>query len=105
MFNLIKNFPQQLLQAVEIGEKAILKGKFDHPISSVVICGMGGSGIGGDVLSELLRHELSVPVTVNKGYTLPAFVNNSTLLILSSYSGNTEETIVLPAAANLENWH
>ena len=93
MFNLIKDFPAQVLQAVEIGEKAVLKAKFDHPITSVVICGMGGSGIGGDVLSELLRSELSVPVVVVKGYVLPAFVNKTTLLILSSYSGNTEETL------------
>ncbi len=99
MFNLIKDFPQQLLQAVEIGEKAVLKGKFNQPIANVVVCGMGGSGIGGDVLSELLRNELNVPITVNKGYALPAFVNEHTLLILSSYSGNTEETIACARAA------
>ncbi len=99
MFNLIKDFPQQVLQAVEIGEKAVLKGKFETPISNVVICGMGGSGIGGEVFSELLRSELKLPVTVVKGYSLPAFVNASTLLILSSYSGNTEETIACARAA------
>ncbi len=99
MFNLIKNFPQQLLHAVEIGEKAVLNGKFEHPVTNVVVCGLGGSGIGGDVLSELLRNELGVPVTVNKGYSLPASVNSSTLLILSSYSGNTEETIACARAA------
>lgn len=99
MFNLIKDFPQQLLQAVEIGEKATLNCEFTNPISSVVICGLGGSGIGGDVLSELLRNELGVPVAVNKGYILPAFVDASTLLILSSYSGNTEETIACARAA------
>ena len=93
MFNLIKDFPAQVLQAIEIGEKAVLKSKFDHTITNVVVCGLGGSGIGGDVLSELLRTELSVPVVVVKGYTLPAFVSKSTLLILSSYSGNTEETL------------
>jgi len=99
MFDLIKNFPQQLLQAVEIGDKAVLTGKFEHPITNVVICGMGGSGIGGDVLAELLRNELSVPVTINKGYSLPGFVNSTTLLILSSYSGNTEETLACARAA------
>lgn len=99
MFNLIKEFPQQLLQAVEIGGKVVLKGKFKSAVSNVVICGMGGSGIGGDILSELLASQLSVPVVVNKGYTLPAFVNGSTLLILSSYSGNTEETLSCARAA------
>jgi len=99
MFNLIKDFPAQVLQAVEIGDKAVLKAKFDHPITNVVICGLGGSGIGGDVLAELLRPEIGVPIIVNKGYTLPAFVNKTTLLILCSYSGNTEETLSCARAA------
>jgi glucose/mannose-6-phosphate isomerase len=99
MFNLIKDFPAQVLQAVEIGEQAVLKYKFEHAVTNVVICGLGGSGIGGDVLSELLRPQLGVPVIVNKGYNLPAFVGKSTLLILSSYSGNTEETLACARAA------
>ena len=105
MFNLIKDFPKQVLQAVEIGEKAVLKYKFEHGITNVVICGLGGSGIGGDVFSELLRGELGVPVLVNKGYSLPAFVNKSTLLILSSYSGNTEETLSCARAAVKKGIH
>ncbi len=54
---------------------------------------MGGSGIGGTIIAETLLDTLKVPVVVNKDYFLPAFVNENTLLIVSSYSGNTEETV------------
>lgn len=94
MYELIQQFPLQLTKALEIGEKVSLKTKFNSPIKNVLISGLGGSGIGGTILGELTRDELSVPVVVNKGYFLPAFVDSSTLLILSSYSGNTEETLV-----------
>ena len=60
---------------------------------------MGGSGIGGNLFGELLRDSLSVPVSVNRAYQLPAFVNEKTLVILSSYSGNTEETLSTAKAA------
>lgn len=93
MYNLIKEFPQQLLEAVEIGEKARLHSKPNEAFRNIVICGLGGSGIGGNLVSELLRNELRVPVIVNKGYSLPAFVDANSLLILCSYSGNTEETL------------
>lgn len=93
MFELIKKFPEQIHEAITIGEGIQLKNKLIAPVKNIVVCGLGGSGIGGDLLSELLKSELSVPVIVNKSYFLPAFVDASTLLILSSYSGNTEETI------------
>jgi glucose/mannose-6-phosphate isomerase len=54
---------------------------------------MGGSAIGGDMLVDYLSEELKVPLTVNREYTLPAFVGRDTLVIVSSYSGNTEETV------------
>jgi glucose/mannose-6-phosphate isomerase len=62
-------------------------------ISSVVILGMGGSAIGGDITRRLALAESSVPVHVHRDYGLPAFVNANTLVIASSYSGNTEETL------------
>ena len=93
MYELIKNFPEQLIKALEIGEQASFKTQFDTPIKNVVVAGLGASGFGGNILAELFREELKVPVVVNKSYFLPAFVDSSTLLILSSYSGNTEETI------------
>lgn len=93
MFELIKEFPSQMREALVIGGQATFKTRYSTAIQNVVVCGLGGSGIGGDLLAELLKTELKVPVQVNKSYLLPAYVNESTLLILSSYSGNTEETI------------
>jgi glucose/mannose-6-phosphate isomerase len=62
-------------------------------ISSVAVCGMGGSGIAGDVLQAIAAPRARVPVAVVKGYGLPAWVGPDTLCILLSYSGNTEETL------------
>ena len=67
-----------------------LKGK---TFSSIIVSGLGGSAISGDLLQNFLGNELKMPYSVNRNYSLPAFVNRDTLLIASSYSGNTEETI------------
>ena len=97
MKELIASFTAQLRQAVEIGEKAT----FTRPagqIRNVLITGLGGSGIGGSIISQIIDQEISVPLIVNKDYFLPSFVNADTLVIVSSYSGNTEETL---AALNI----
>ncbi len=62
-------------------------------IRNVVIAGLGGSAIGGDLLRTYLSDECPVPVLVNRNYTLPEFVDDTTLVLISSYSGNTEETL------------
>jgi len=62
-------------------------------INKIVILGMGGSAIGGDLLSSLVVNECRVPISVHRGYALPAFVDDDTLVIASSYSGMTEETL------------
>jgi len=66
----------------------------DHAgLTSVVVCGMGGSGIAGDVAACVAAGRSALPVTVVKGFELPAFVGSHTLVVLSSYSGGTEETL------------
>lgn len=62
-------------------------------IQNIVICGMGGSAYGGHVTLSLFKNELSVPLVVNNDYDLPKFVNENSLVILTSYSGSTEETL------------
>ncbi len=62
-------------------------------IKNIIVTGLGGSAIGGDVISNLFKEELNIPYFVNRNYNLPQFVNENTLVVLSSYSGNTEETI------------
>lgn len=59
----------------------------------IVYCGMGGSAIAGDFLRSLLAPYSPIPITVSRDYDLPAHVGHDTLVILSSYSGSTEETL------------
>ncbi|MBN1863221.1 MAG: bifunctional phosphoglucose/phosphomannose isomerase [Dehalococcoidales bacterium] len=62
-------------------------------IDKVLVLGMGGSAIGGDLAASLARAEARLPIIVSRGYELPAFTDAKTLVIASSYSGNTEETM------------
>ncbi len=92
MYNLIQGFPQQVEEAVTIGNAA--KVNVDvRSVENIVLCGLGGSAIGGDLLKSYLAGELQVPFLVNRHYTLPKFVGKKSFVIISSYSGNTEETI------------
>ncbi len=91
MKKLIENFSAQLNEAFDIANKAVLHPKND--IQNIVITGLGGSGIGGTIVNELVNDSCKIPVLINKDYFLPAFVNAKTLVIISSYSGNTEETL------------
>ncbi len=65
----------------------------DREITGVVLTGMGGSALASSLAKVLLESELSFPFEVIRGYELPAYVNRKTLVIVSSYSGNTEETL------------
>ena len=82
------NFPMQCVEALEIiGDKKI-KGSFNN----IVVCGMGGSAIGGDILKANMEKS-KIQVTVLKDYNIPGFVNKNTLVLCVSYSGNTEEPL------------
>jgi glucose/mannose-6-phosphate isomerase len=92
MLGHLHNFPEQCRRAWERVIKLELPPEYSQ-ISNVVIVGMGGSAIGGDIVRRLAMYESKVPVRVHRDYGLPAFVDESTLVITSSYSGNTEETL------------
>lgn len=66
-------------------------------VENIVISGMGGSALGGHLIQSLFAKKLKVPIEIVRGYTLPSYVGPKTLLILSSYSGNTEETLTAAA--------
>lgn len=91
MKELVDQFPEQLKKAKDIADKAIISSS--QNISNIIITGLGGSGIGGTIISELVNDTCKVPIIINKDYFLPAFANENTLVIVSSYSGNTEETL------------
>jgi glucose/mannose-6-phosphate isomerase len=102
MKNLVENFPGQLREAMEIGKNSKLAGP-KNEIRNILITGLGGSGIGGTIVAEIVAGECKVPISVNKDYFIPAFVDERTLVIVCSYSGNTEETVQALEAAMKKN--
>ena len=94
MLHLLSSFSEQCKRGWEIGETLELAGCDERIPNNIVIAGLGGSGIGGDLVKAVVGSQLPCPIIVHRGYTLPAFVTSQTLFIAVSYSGNTEETIL-----------
>ena len=95
---LIEDFTKHLAESIEICNKTSLK-PYTKEIQSVLICGLGGSGIGGTIVSQIVAADAKAPIVINKDYKIPEFVDQNTLVICSSYSGDTEETIEMLASA------
>ncbi|MEW6412071.1 MAG: bifunctional phosphoglucose/phosphomannose isomerase [Candidatus Zixiibacteriota bacterium] len=93
MYNAIFDLPEQMAEALKIARSwKFNRGDFAD-IKNIVVIGMGGSAIGGDLVRSLLSPMLLVPFEICRNYTLPEYVDDETLVIVSSYSGNTEETL------------
>jgi glucose/mannose-6-phosphate isomerase len=88
----IKELPLQVRDAWAISQRAQIPPAHAD-VRNVVVSGMGGSAIGGDLAAALVAGELRVPMTVHRDYGLPGYVGRDSLVISSSYSGNTEETL------------
>ena len=93
MIDLLESFPEQCRQASKLGEEFDLPRSFRTGYSNIVCTGMGGSAIGADIIRSYVSDEAALPILVNRNYNLPNFVGKDSLVIVSSYSGNTEETI------------
>jgi len=87
MISVLDRFTDQCVSAIEQGKtfERVPKQRIDK----IVVCGMGGSAVAGDLVKRFSR----VPFFTNRGYLLPVFTNRSTLLVALSYSGNTAETL------------
>lgn len=98
MLGLLMDFPQQCEAALDIAEKSkiLFEGR---DFKNIVFAGLGGSAIGADLVRSYLYYESKIPIQVFREYDLAGFVDNSTLIFLSSYSGNTEETLSAYAQA------
>lgn len=92
MDELISRFAEQLTEAMQIGEAAEIT-PHHLPVHKVYVAGLGGSGIGANFVQDFIREECPIPYIVGKGYSIPKFLDENTLAICSSYSGNTEETL------------
>lgn len=93
MHNLITDFPKHLQIALDAAHAQSLD-KPDFDFHNVLIVGMGGSGIGGVLVKNWILDDIAIPVVPCHDYSIPNFVNDKTLVIASSYSGNTEETLM-----------
>jgi glucose/mannose-6-phosphate isomerase len=92
MLGLCEKTPQFCRDAVELAQKA------DLPIETprnIILAGIGGSAIGGELLHDWLRCQARIPISVCREYTLPAYADKNSLVIATSYSGETEETLSL----------
>ncbi len=92
MIQFISNFTNQLNEAKAIGIN-FFNRKTNNEIQNIIICGLGGSGIGGKIISKIAESKCTKPVLTHNSYFLPHFANLNTLVIISSYSGDTEETV------------
>lgn len=100
MWEATARLPEQISESIARAEGVGLDAcAGQEAVADVVVCGMGGSGIAGDVLAALASPRLSVPVVVVKGYRVPAFVGKRSLVFAVSCSGDTEETVEAAADA------
>lgn len=86
----IKRYPEMILDSVAIVANSKLPA---YEFDEVVVCGIGGSGIGGLLLKDFLKDKIDCPIEVYSGYELPYYADDKTLVFCLSYSGDTEETL------------
>jgi glucose/mannose-6-phosphate isomerase len=92
MLGHIRDVPGMIEKAWQAALRLPLPPEYSR-VNRLAILGMGGSAIGGDLLAGLVSSESPASISVHRGYNLPAFVDCDTLVIASSYSGTTEETL------------
>jgi len=90
MYETVLKFPDQIEEALN-GIKNISLNKV--PVRNIVISAMGGSSIAAEILTSIFSVELNIPVLINRNYNIPEFVNQNTLFVPISYSGNTRRNI------------
>ena len=104
MFDATAAFPEQVAIAADAATEVLASADLPahDALQHVVVVGMGGSGIAGDVVREVAGPLMAVPVVVHKGYGVPNFVDETTLVVAVSFSGNTEETLESVADAAMD---
>ncbi|OQX84834.1 MAG: bifunctional phosphoglucose/phosphomannose isomerase [Candidatus Latescibacteria bacterium 4484_7] len=91
MLDKVVSMPDHIEEAWKLA-KSFAHG-IDRPRSPVIICGMGGSAMGGKLLRGLIQQDSAIPLVLESGYSLPPFAGKDTPVICISYSGNTEEVL------------
>ena len=93
MLGIEERFVDQLITAQGIVRSADYKNLKNKSFKGIAILGMGGSGVSGDIIKNLVCDSCEIAVAVIKDYELPAFIREGWLVVAISYSGNTEETL------------
>jgi glucose/mannose-6-phosphate isomerase len=88
----LEQLASQCQEVWQVGESLHFDDSY-RDIDRVVVAGMGGSTLGTHIIQAVFKDELRLPITVVPDYTMPSFVDSRTLVVASSYSGTTEETI------------
>jgi len=91
MLNFCLNMCRHYQEAADLAA-GILLTEYPKP-SNIIITGMGGSAIGGELLKDWAKNKFQVPIEINREYHLPNYANEKTLVLVTSYSGETEETL------------
>ncbi|WP_242848819.1 SIS domain-containing protein [Syntrophomonas palmitatica] len=91
MMDYLYGLPEQFVQCLAMDFS--FAAQYAREYRNIVVSGLGGSAIGGDILRSYALHQAQAPVSVIRGYDIPAFVGADTLFLATSYSGNTEETL------------
>ena len=100
IIHLTSAFPEQCRIAASLGARFVAENSLPgRPIDGVILAGMGGSAIGGDLLHALMTKYGKVPFSVSRSYELPAWATRNTLVLAASCSGDTEETLAAYDAA------
>ena len=104
LYKSIFDFSNHIKEAFEFFDNnSSLNRNLKNEIDSIMVLGMGGSAITGLLIKYLLKNDIDIPMHVNQGYDIPKWVNNKTLIIACSYSGNTEETLNALEKCHKEN--
>lgn len=96
----IEQLPEQIQDAWEQVKGLALPDGYSS-VKNIIVSGMGGSALGAHVIKHLYKDDLQLPLEIYSHYHLPGYVSRDSLVILSSYSGNTEETLAAAKAAEL----
>ena len=91
MMKYLYELPQQFRDSLDMNIEFARNMRNDY--HHILVSGLGGSAIGGDILRSYATQKANIPIIVNRDYNMPAFINKNSLVFIVSYSGNTEETI------------
>lgn len=94
----LQGLPEQFSDMLKM--KLDLPAKYQKNYLNILVSGLGGSAIGGDILRSYAAAKAAIPLVVNRDYDIPAFVGPQSLVLAVSYSGNTEETLSAYQQAN-----